>query len=1393
MKSKKPNCLVFMLGLYLFTTTGIGATITVSPVITPTPADNDFTAISNAVTTAIPGDIIDLQGTFNWTEPNAYNSYLNSYTLSPSQDIRGIKLPNISDLTITSSPHNAVIIGAGDINDGALIFSSCFYNPGTAAVHNLTVTYIHFNNFEGGITLNWEAFQFSNNTIIEHNTFTIAGDDGDATDWIQNIAVYTGGGINKKIRYNTFNFLSNGTRTQGYSGPAPGACFGYQSATNPNGYNGLEVSYNDFQVDAVSVPGNLTFGIWENSHSDQDNQNISLAYNTFTGRTGDDFSRAFILSSQSDLLSIDHNIFDRVDNLYFARNSSGVQATDVFTFTNSVCTNIGGADGIFLQNVTETNLHIGINWPINNTVDGETGIRGLNELSIQATYASRPSSGATDLDKVIALGNKTVVGVDDNWGTPGRFTDPDGIGTGMGPIAYGFNTFSTIQAGINELTSNTVYVAAGTYPEQILINRPLTVSGLDGAVLDGTGLAPTWTTGVKIKSGNVTFNNIDVTNYKQDGIICGYEASIPGNLPNIHITNCKVSNIQPGYWGFGIYVGYESEGFGYTPPKLTAHLDYSGLLIENNEITNTHSSALVLQSITGTPGTLQVRNNNIHDNTTNSGIWLDCARNFTIEDNIVSANKWGIEFTAYAESWYTLNGPYSPQNITVTGNQIINNTEDGIALYNGWPATINVHGNIISGNTPGAHNYLAEYMDASLNYWGDPTGPFHAVNNPGGLGNAVSDYVLFEPWYTDPGMTQTNDINIGIFETTCGDFEVRVTPFSSISGQFLTNVIFTVAWDGAPAMDLINVVSDYGVVKYYTQVVGSTKYIVFYGESGIPVNWTAGTEYVLCTFSHNEAASGTADFAIAADAWTAANNADWYIELNGLDNTGLIYADAPGVFLGSCDAQIKVFVAGAYSASTHLMRNDIYDELQFPLTQPYNTAPWNYAGTESVLTVDPGVVDWVLVELRTGIDESTVFERKAGFLLQNGTIAQFDDVSHGIRFDNVVSGEDYYIVVWHRNHIPVMSAAAVALPNASVFDFSVATNAYKHLDPLPSEIALETGVFGLFAGDIDANGQLKYSGANNDRSYIILRIFANGGSQLFHTTTGYYPEDVTLDYTVSYTGAGNDRDAMLPSLNYATQSIYLNAVYNSVVPGAYGAKDAASSGSGPVNAWLTTFNDELVLRLNASEIVSGWIDNVQVTMAWKTSDSQIAGIIGKYASDYGLSAQGPAFIQGDISYQVFVTVSPFQIPEGFGDKAEIDLLTFDLASNINLNDRVWIADDGFTSQINGTYYVSVFGKDNTGQVYSPKLAVEPGVNVAGVSVFPNPVTSNTFHVTMQLNQPQNLTFEILDLQGKVIASFTENASGFFTGSFDVSSIVKGVYMLRITGHDINVTQKLIIQ
>ncbi len=43
-------------------------------------------------------------------------------------------------------------------------------------------------------------------------------------------------------------------------------------------------------------------------------------------------------------------------------------------------------------------------------------------------------------------------------------------------------------------------------------------------------------------------------------------------------------------------------------------------------------------------------------------------------------------------------------------------------------------------------SYIHYNLDARYNWWGDYSGPYEEINNPNGLGNEVTDYVIYEPW-----------------------------------------------------------------------------------------------------------------------------------------------------------------------------------------------------------------------------------------------------------------------------------------------------------------------------------------------------------------------------------------------------------------------------------------------------------------------------------------------------------------------------------------------------------------------------------------------------------------------------------------------------------------------
>jgi len=174
----------------------------------------------------------------------------------------------------------------------------------------------------------------------------------------------------------------------------------------------------------------------------------------------------------------------------------------------------------------------------------------------------------------------------------------------------------------------------------------------------------------------------------------------------------------------------------------------------------------------------------------------------------------------------------------------------------------------------------------------------------------------------------------------------------------------------------------------------------------------------------------------------------------------------------------KVFLQGPYNAGTMSTSLNTGDQLEtYAYNQPYNVPPWSYSGTETVggpgttfFNDNPDIVDWVLVELRTSTSPSPSDVRRAAFVKNNGDIVDIDGTSPA-EFSGI-SGGDYYIVIKHRNHLAVMSANAVTLPNVSAYDFTDAQNkAYKPTVGSPDPMADLGGTkYGMYSGDANADG-----------------------------------------------------------------------------------------------------------------------------------------------------------------------------------------------------------------------------------------------------------------------------------------------------------------------------------
>jgi hypothetical protein len=196
---------------------------------------------------------------------------------------------------------------------------------------------------------------------------------------------------------------------------------------------------------------------------------------------------------------------------------------------------------------------------------------------------------------------------------------------------------------------------------------------------------------------------------------------------------------------------------------------------------------------------------------------------------------------------------------------------------------------------------------------------------------------------------------------------------------------------------------------------------------------------------------------------------------------------------------LKIALQGPQTGTTSgtIMNNLLNSGGFVPDTDPYT-------GAVTVASVPLTAVDWVEIEIRTGQSSTTAIASTVAFVRTDGRVTGTDGISE-ILFSalNVPAG-DYYVVVKHRNHLYVMSAAPVTLsPNTStLYDFTGAqAQAFQQFqDPM-----IQTGAYGLVTGDA-AN-----SGINRGIVNAADRVAVRNASG----TVDYVDEDVTLDGIVN--------------------------------------------------------------------------------------------------------------------------------------------------------------------------------------------------------------------------------------------------------------------------------------
>ena len=203
------------------------------------------------------------------------------------------------------------------------------------------------------------------------------------------------------------------------------------------------------------------------------------------------------------------------------------------------------------------------------------------------------------------------------------------------------------------------------------------------------------------------------------------------------------------------------------------------------------------------------------------------------------------------------------------------------------------------------------------------------------------------------------------------------------------------------------------------------------------------------------------------------------------------------------------------------MNTDLVDLTILPLNQPYNTVPWNYDGTESLTDIpDPDVVDWILVELRDAPDPAsataaTRIAQQAGLLLNNGNIVGLDGSS--LLYSTESINQQLFVVIWHRNHISIMSTSALVPTPEGLYSYDFTTadsQAYGN-----GQNYLENGIYGMIGGDANADGIINEADA-------VQSWMPQAG------TAGYFNGDLNLNGQVNNP---DKNDTWFQNLNLESQ------------------------------------------------------------------------------------------------------------------------------------------------------------------------------------------------------------------------------------------------------------------
>ena len=299
-----------------------------------------------------------------------------------------------------------------------------------------------------------------------------------------------------------------------------------------------------------------------------------------------------------------------------------------------------------------------------------------------------------------------------------------------GTIRYVPSVYPTIQEAINaSVSGDTIMVAAGEYDAFVVEGKAnISIIGAEGATvitaevfsIDVWPIEDAWVMAAVYDSENINIEgiNFDGTEVSGEEVVVGIAyVDSTGRIADLTVENIIGTELMAGVTIIGD-VG-------------TSAVDLSGVTVEN--------------SMSGV------------------AIW-------NAEVNLNGCTVTGTD-AGIVIAW-PLAG-FAPSAVNICGSTIVDNDQAGIWVCD--DSIVEAHFNNIVGNTDyGVRNDGGETVDAIYNWWGDASGPYHLIANPGGEGNPVSDNVDFEPWLEAESITETaEDSTIDAIDVA--DIKVVVT------------------------------------------------------------------------------------------------------------------------------------------------------------------------------------------------------------------------------------------------------------------------------------------------------------------------------------------------------------------------------------------------------------------------------------------------------------------------------------------------------------------------------------------------------------------------------------------------------------------------------------------